>query len=237
MLLLAVLTAFVATALFLPVLISAGDLEPGDPPGPTMHTLEEIYRRIEQILYGPGVTRVEKSWQTVSYATGDDGDLEKGVTWPNPRFTDNSDGTVTDNLTGLIWLKDADCKGTHYPDPTVGGLVDYQGALDFIDGINIGTYPNCDAGYGEWRLPNVKELHSLTHYGFTQPALPNTAGTSRWAPGDPFLNIIFSWYWSSTELAGNPNWAYEVSATYGHVRANEKTYFELGSVWPVRGPQ
>ena len=33
------------------------------------------------------------------------------MAWPNPRFTDNSDGTVTDNLTGLIWLKDANCFG------------------------------------------------------------------------------------------------------------------------------
>lgn len=29
-----------------------------------------------------------------------------------PRFTDNADGTVTDNQAGLIWLKDADCFGT-----------------------------------------------------------------------------------------------------------------------------
>jgi len=52
---------------------------------------------------------VPKTGQTTSYATGDDGDLEKGVAWPSPRFTDNSDGTVTDNLTGLIWLKNANC--------------------------------------------------------------------------------------------------------------------------------
>jgi hypothetical protein len=34
---------------------------------------------------------VEKTGQTTSYATGDDGDLEKGVTWPPTRFTDNGD--------------------------------------------------------------------------------------------------------------------------------------------------
>ena len=43
--------------------------------------------------------------------TGSDGDLQKGVAWPNPRFTDNANGTVTDNLTGLIWLKNANCFG------------------------------------------------------------------------------------------------------------------------------
>jgi len=32
--------------------------------------------------------------------------------WTGVRFTDNGDGTVTDNLTALIWLKNADCFGT-----------------------------------------------------------------------------------------------------------------------------
>ena len=38
---------------------------------------------------------VPKTGQTISYAAGDDGALQKGVTWPVPRFTDNGDGTVT----------------------------------------------------------------------------------------------------------------------------------------------
>ncbi len=41
---------------------------------------------------------VAQTGQTTSYATGDDGDLEKGVASPSPRFTDNGDGTVTDFL-------------------------------------------------------------------------------------------------------------------------------------------
>lgn len=45
--------------------------------------------------------------QTVSYASGDDGALKKGVAWPGPRFADNQDGTVMDNLTGLVWMQDA----------------------------------------------------------------------------------------------------------------------------------
>lgn len=43
--------------------------------------------------------------------TGQDGDELQGVAWPSPRFTDNGNGTVTDNLTGLIWLKNANCFG------------------------------------------------------------------------------------------------------------------------------
>jgi hypothetical protein len=39
-----------------------------------------------------------KTGQTTFSVTGDDGDLQTGVSSPTPRFTDNTDGTVTDNL-------------------------------------------------------------------------------------------------------------------------------------------
>jgi hypothetical protein len=39
--------------------------------------------------------------------SGQDGDAQAGVPLPNPRFTVNQDGTVTDNLTNLVWLKNA----------------------------------------------------------------------------------------------------------------------------------
>ncbi len=44
-----------------------------------------------------------------SHADGDDGDLQTGVVLPEPRFTDNGNGTITDNLTGFLWTKDAGC--------------------------------------------------------------------------------------------------------------------------------
>ena len=54
---------------------------------------------------------VPKTGQTTSYGTRDDGALEKGVAWPTPRFTDNNNGTITDNLTKLIWMKNAQAFG------------------------------------------------------------------------------------------------------------------------------
>ena len=93
---------------------------------------------------------VHKTGQTTSYATGDDGDLEKGVAWPNPRFTDNSDGTVTDNLTGLIWLKNANCFGTNIRNLITITNVDARvmaASMDFVAGINDGTFPNRGAVY------------------------------------------------------------------------------------------
>ena len=52
---------------------------------------------------------VPQTGRTATYAAGDDGAIRAGVALPSPRFTDNSDGTITDNLTGLIWLKNANC--------------------------------------------------------------------------------------------------------------------------------
>ena len=65
-----------------------------------------------------GTALVPRTGQSAVFASGDDGDLQLGVTWPNPRFTINqipgiggADGTVTDDLTGLVWLRDANCFG------------------------------------------------------------------------------------------------------------------------------
>ncbi len=52
---------------------------------------------------------LSKTGQTESLAMGDDGYIQAGIEWPSPRFTDNGDGTLTDDLTGLMWLKDGGC--------------------------------------------------------------------------------------------------------------------------------
>jgi len=195
-----------------------------------------------------GEALVEKTGQTTCYdesnaeiscsGTGQDGETQKGVAFPNPRFTDNGDGTVTDNLTGLVWLKNANCIQTNYPgfdaDNTAGdGRVLWQHALDFVSGINAGTYSNCGGGFTDWRLPNVKELQSLVHYGYYDPALPNTVGTGHWTSGDPFTNVQSDDYWSATSNIGSPSNGWYVVMYYGYVRQVNKNNYNY--VWPVRG--
>ncbi|MES0335299.1 MAG: hypothetical protein SFH39_02915 [Candidatus Magnetobacterium sp. LHC-1] len=68
-----------------------------------------------------GTVSLPRTGQVMSYATGDDGALQKGVAWPDPRFTVNSDQTVTDILTGLVWTKDA---GTPTMGSCTGGVKD-----------------------------------------------------------------------------------------------------------------
>lgn len=174
----------------------------------------------------PAPTLVRKTGQTTSYATGDDGDLERGIGFVTPRFTDNSDGTVTDNQTGLIWLKNANCFGART----------WYDAKSYSNGLADGSCGLTDgSSAGDWILPNSNELASLVHKGYINPTVPNTAGTGKWIQGDPFNNVQFSYYWSSSTEAGNSLNAWVVGMSAGVVSFYDKSYG--GYVWPVRGGQ
>jgi len=158
-----------------------------------------------------------KTGQTASYATGDDGDLEMGVAWPSPRFTDNSNGTVTDNLTGLIWLKNANCFGWGT----------WANALNDANTLNSGECGLSDGSVeGDWRLPNRKELRSLVDYSKYSPALTT---------GHPFSNVQAGYYWSSTTRALNTGHAWIVNMWDGYPWYGAKDYYS--DVWPVRAGQ
>ena len=88
--------------------------------------------------------------------TGQDGEFQKGMTWPHPRFTEHGNGTVTDNVTALMWTKDAQ---------QIKGTQKWSDALNSCNHFDF-------AGYTDWRLPNVRELLSLIDYGEHDPALP-----------------------------------------------------------------
>lgn len=160
--------------------------------------------------------------------SGEDGhaSMRKGVGWPNPRFTDNGNGTVTDNLTGLIWLKNANF---------MAGTRTWAQALTDCATLNSGEGGLTDGSVeGDWRLPSVQELQSLIHRGVYNPALPNTAGTGKLTSGDPFTGV-WSWsYWSSTTYAGFTSAAWFVDLIDGFDNGDSKVnaYY----VWPVRGP-
>jgi hypothetical protein len=170
---------------------------------------------------------VPRTGLTTSVVPGDDGYWQMGMPWPNPRFTDNGDGTVTDNTTGLIWLKDANCYG---PRKWSQAIAAANGLAAFYCGLGDGS------SAGDWRLPNVRELLSLLHYGVYEPALPNTSGTGKWTDGDPFVGVVSSaYYWTSSDLLVNPLAARCVDMANGLSGGctKESNFY----VWPVRGGQ
>ena len=133
----------------------------------------------------------------------------------DPRFTENGDGTVTDNLTGLIWLQKANCLFNTWADALLA-------ASDLSDGFCGLTD---DSVAGDWRLPNINELRSLIDFGHSFPALP---------PGHPFSEVQDFIYWSSTSYAPSPNNAWVLFFRFGAEAANSKGSNSHAYVWPVR---
>jgi len=130
---------------------------------------------------GDKMASLPRTGQLTSYASGDDYSAQKGVAWPGQRFTDNADGTVTDHLTGLVWLKNAGCfSPTNWSAALTAANQLASGACGLTDGSTAGT----------WRMPNANELESLVDVSQVGPAV---------SAGHPFTNIdLSSAYWTST---------------------------------------
>ncbi|MBP1840648.1 DUF1566 domain-containing protein [Formosa algae] len=71
---------------------------------------------------------------------GQDGNYQAGE---KMSYTDNGDGTVTDNVTGLMWAQDQSeqSKG-------------WEESFTYTDSLTLG-------GYSDWRMPTIKELWSI----------------------------------------------------------------------------
>jgi fibronectin type 3 domain-containing protein len=166
-----------------------------------------------------GTISIPKTGQTTSYGTRDDGDLQLGVTWPDPRFLNNGNGTVTDNLTGLIWVKDANCFGART----------WSQALNDANNLANGQCGLSDGSRaGQWHLPNRNELISLVDYSRISPALPAGHPFSN-AAGNPYS------YASSTTVAGYTDRIWTVGIEwYGYAGIEYKSSGNYYHVWPVR---
>jgi hypothetical protein len=169
-------------------------------------------------------TTLASTGQQTSYTRGDDASERKGVPWAaSTRFADNQDGTVTDNQTGLIWLKDAGCfEPTVWSNALAEAIQLASGACGLEDG----------SAAGQWRLPNINELESLIDASSANPAL---------SPGHPFSNVSDGSYWSSTSYFGgrqnSPNaWAIRLSdgRTMNDGGSNVKAASN-NAVWAVKG--
>jgi hypothetical protein len=171
-------------------------------------------------LWKTGQTRCyDTSGSEINCAgTGQDGEIQAGVTWPVPRFTDHENGTLTDNLTGLMWTKDANLAGS---------TMTWQQALDYIAGMNNGTYQNF--GYDDWRLPNINELESLINAAELYQYI--------WLISQGFDNVQWLFYWSSSSSVRWTNFAYYVHTFDGYIGYIPKYDYEFNYVWPVRGGQ
>ena len=88
-------------------------------------------------------------------------------------YTVNSDKTVTDNVTKLMWQQGVPATSYTWP-----------AAIAYCSALRLG-------GYADWRLPTLIELDSIVDYGKTQPCIDTVA----------FSSTPNARFWSSTPLA------------------------------------
>jgi len=169
------------------------------------------------------VINLPRTGQTISYAAGDDGALQKGVPIPSSRFS-LSGQTITDALTGLMWARYAN---TPAYGACAAGKRTWQGALDYIVCLNANSYMS----HTDWRLPNKNELRSLVDY--SKNNLGNYLQTA--IGGSGFINPSSN-HWSSTTNAHDTTGAWFVNFSlpgqqgYQDIAPVTNTY----DVWPVR---
>jgi hypothetical protein len=119
-------------------------------------------------------------------------------------------GTVSDQRTGLMWTKNADLAA---------------GAVKWVDALKIPEAMNREQkfGYADWRLPNIRELESISDMNRHSPAV---------AGGEAFEDIK-PFYWSSTTSVYDPKYAWTLYAEDGNLGVGYKANPEF-FVWCVR---
>ena len=105
-------------------------------------------------------------------------------------FTDNGDGTVTDDVTGLMWIQN--------DDSTTQGKDD---ACAYCDNLVF-------AGYEDWRAPTIEELQTIIDYRYDSPAVDGSVFD---------ITTVGEHYWSSTALPSIPSFAWGISTSNGIV--------------------
>lgn len=146
------------------------------------------------------------------------------------RYFDCGNGTVTDTVTGLIWLKQSECLST----------TTWDAAKKAAAGLKNGDCMLTDGSApGDWRLPTAAEweatMKDALAQGCTGPTLTNDAGTECMSAGpSSFTGVESDYYWSSTTVDNNERARFG-DLDHGHLLSGN--LFNTLRVWPVRGGQ
>lgn len=137
------------------------------------------------------------------------------------RFVDNGNGTVTDNQSGLMWIKDPNFLGNHCKgnrkDFLCELLINKETGFLPWKKAELGVKMVSFAGYKDWRLPKKEEIEIL-----------NTM--SKGELKNPFGGVL-EMYWTSSP-GGKPNTYWMIFPQQGiFVAINHES---LGFIWPVR---
>ncbi len=121
------------------------------------------------------------------------------TTTPDSVYTDNGDGTVTNNATGLMWAQCLD--GLSGADCATGSAStsDWQAALILAEASTF-------AGHSDWRLPSLKELASIVEASCSNPPINSTFFPNT------YVNPLTQW--TSTYVSSSDK-AWVITFNYG----------------------
>lgn len=163
--------------------------------------------------------------QRTSYGPGSDGDVRAGAVLS---YTDNGDGTITDNNTGLMWEKKSDDGSVHdWDNSYTWGMTSSPYTMNgtmvtsFLATLNT---PPCFAGHCDWRIPNKKDLESIVDVEIYNPAV-SAVFNNGCTPGCTVTtrSCTRSYYWSSTTYRGYEGFAWYAYFFYSDVDTNTKS--------------
>jgi len=123
----------------------------------------------------------------------------------NPSYSDNNDGTITDNVSGLVWQK------------VMGEKMSFEEALKQLKDFKL-------ADYDDWRIPTIKELYSLIKF---------TGKVEGQRTIDPFIETeYFDQPYGNTQLGERQIDAQTWSSTeyVGRTMRNDETIFGVNFV-------
>jgi len=109
-------------------------------------------------------------------------------------FTDNGDGTVTDSTTGLMWSR---CSIGQTWDETNTACTGDATSMTWQEALQA-TYGYEFANNNDWRLPNIKELMTITEKQCVRPSInetifPQTSSDDYWTSTPSTSDLSMSW--------------------------------------------
>lgn len=150
------------------------------------------------------------------------------------RYVDCGNGTVLDTVTGLLWLKQADCLGS-------ADWWEAHAAAASLASGQCGLADHSQAA--DWRLPTRAEWQVTIGHAVAAgctvagpgdpPTLTSDPGSTCLAVGPTsFAGVQTSGYWSASTRDIDPETAWSASLDDGAVEASNKSQLRL--VWAVR---
>ncbi len=129
-------------------------------------------------IVGTGQTKYYNNTTDIPAPTSGSAFYGQDAMYPGniPSYKDNGDGTITDNITRLMWQKT--------PDFNNDGIINSFDKKTFDNAVSAADTFRL-AGYADWRLPTIKELYSLFIANGTDPSGPTSIETI------PFIDTLY----------------------------------------------